>query len=171
MLNKSRLKDRAAFLVPAIIVIPLDQLTKLWVKQNIELGGSIPATGFFRLTHTQNTGASFGIFPEHTIVLAVISAVTALLVLWLGLFMNRHFDFLRSRLSLIALGMMLGGIVGNFIDRAFIGYVTDFLKMGTWPDYNIADASAVVGSIVLAVILFRSAMNEHSDGTSETTRC
>jgi len=169
--GNKRLQDIAAFLVPAAIVIPLDQLTKLWVKQNIPLWGSIPATGFFRLTHVQNTGASFGIFPEHTAVLAVFSAIMAAVVLWLGLFMTRRFDFLRSRLSLIALGLMLGGILGNFIDRAFIGYVTDFLKMGAWPDYNIADASEVVGSIILALMIIRSTLNEHTDGTHETTPC
>ncbi|MCL2149380.1 MAG: signal peptidase II [Dehalococcoidia bacterium] len=171
MIGKSRLKEIAAFLLPAATAVSLDQLTKYLVKQHIALGGSVPATGFFRLTHVRNTGASFGIFQEHTVALAVVSAVMALVVLWLGIFMNRRFDFLRSRLSLIALGMMLGGIIGNFIDRTFIGYVTDFLKMGAWPDYNIADASAVVGSIVLAVILFRSALNEHTDGPPETTRC
>jgi len=171
MLGKKRLQDVAIFLLPATIIVSLDQFTKFWIKQNIELGGSIPATGFFRLTHVQNTGASFGIFPEHTVVLAITSAVMALVVLWLGLFMNSYFDFLRSRLSLVALGLMLGGIIGNFIDRAFIGYVTDFLKMGAWPDYNVADASAVVGSIILAVVLLRSALNEHADGTREAPPC
>ena len=171
MLGTSRLKEIAAFLLPAAIVIPSDQITKFLVKQHIPLGGSIPAEGLFRLTHIQNTGASFGIFQGRTVILAIISAIMALVVLWLGLFMKHRFDFLHSRLSLIALGMMLGGIIGNFIDRAFIGYVTDFLKMGSWPDYNVADASAVVGSIILAIVIFRSTLYEHKDGTPETTRC
>lgn len=171
MLGNSRLRDAVFFLLPAAIIIVADQITKLLVKQKIELGGSVPATGFFRLTHIQNTGASFGIFQEHTVMLAGISAVMALVVLWLGLLMNPRFDFLRSRLSMIALGMMLGGIIGNFIDRAFIGYVTDFLKMGAWPDYNVADASSVVGSVILAMIIFRTTLKEPSDGTGETTSC
>jgi signal peptidase II len=171
MSDKSRLKEIALFLLPAAIIIPLDQLTKLWVKHGMPLGGSVPATGFFRITHVQNTGAAFGIFPDSIPVLAVVSGVGALVVLWLGLFMSRHLDFLNSKLSLIALGMVLGGILGNFIDRAFIGYVTDFLKMGAWPDYNIADASEVVGSVILAVSLLRSAMNESSDGEHQTTSC
>ena len=171
MLDKNRLNGIAFFLLPAAIVVSLDQLTKFLVKQNIPLGGSVPATGFFRLTHVQNTGASFGILQEHTIALAVVSAVAAIAVLWLGLFMNRRCDFLQSRLSLIALGLVLGGIVGNFIDRAFIGYVTDFLKMGTWPDYNIADAANVIGSIVMAVIIFRSVLNEQPNGTTKKTNC
>ena len=171
MLDKKRLKDILTFLLPAVIIVPLDQLAKFLVKQNIPLGGSIPASGFFRLTHVQNTGAAFGIFPGTISVLAVVSAVGAIVVLWLGLFMYRRLEFLNSRLSLIALGMMLGGTLGNFIDRAFIGYVTDFLKMGMWPDYNIADASEVVGSIMLAFIIFRSALKEPADGAHETTRC
>jgi signal peptidase II len=171
MLDKNRLKDVISFLLPAAVIIPLDQLTKYLVKQNIPLGGSIPAEGFFRLTHVQNTGAAFGIFPGTISVLAVISAIGALVVLWLGLFMYRRLDFLNSRFSLIALGMMLGGTLGNFIDRAFIGFVTDFLKMGTWPDYNIADASEVIGSITLAIIIFRSTLSSSTDGARETTSC
>jgi signal peptidase II len=170
-MSGSRLKDIVSFLLPAAIIIPLDQLTKFWVKQNIPLGGSIPDFGFFRLTHVQNTGAAFGIFQGSISILAVVSAIGALVVLWLGLFMYRRLDFLNSRLSLIALGMMLGGTLGNFIDRAFIGYVTDFIKMGPWPDYNIADASQVVGSITLALIIFRSALKEPAGGARQTNRC
>ena len=171
MSDRRRLRDALIFLLPAAVVIPLDQLTKFWVKQAIPLGGSVPESGFFRITHVQNTGAAFGIFPDSIPVLAVVSAIGALVVLWLGLFMNRRFEFLNSKISLIALGLVLGGILGNFIDRAFIGYVTDFLKMGAWPDYNVADASEVVGSIILAVCLLRSALNETSDGERQTTRC
>ena len=168
---RSRLKHLLLFFSPAIIAIALDQLTKFWVKHAIPLGGSIPASGFFRITHVQNTGAAFGIFPGSISVLAVVSAIGAVIVLWLGLFMYRRLTFLDNTLTIIALGMILGGTLGNFIDRAFIGYVTDFIKMGPWPDYNIADASEVVGSVILAITLFRSALKENPDGVHETTSC
>jgi signal peptidase II len=148
------------FLATAAIVVPLDQLTKLWVKANIPLGGSIPASGFFRLTHVENTGASFGIFQNTARPLAVVSAIGACVVLWLGLYFSRRIPMLGWTTSMLALGLVLGGTLGNFIDRAFIGRVTDFLKMGPWPDYNIADSSVVIGGLLMAFNLMRFASSE-----------
>ena len=67
---------------------------------------------------------------------------------------------------MLALGLILGGTVGNLIDRAFIGHVTDFLKVGPWPDFNVADSSLVVGGILLAFNLIRASRTEGIDGTT-----
>ncbi len=151
------------FLLPAVVIVLADQLTKWWVKTHIVLGGSIPATGFFRITHVQNTGASFGIFQGGAKVLAVFSALGALVALVLGLYFSRRIAFLQKPLNLLALGLVLGGTLGNFIDRAFIGYVTDFIKVGPWPDFNIADSATVVGGIWLALSLVRYVSAEGTD--------
>ena len=150
------------FLATAAVIIVLDQLTKAWVKANLALGESLPASGFFRLEHTQNTGASFGMFQGSVHILAVFSAVGALVALFLGLYLSRRVPFLQKSLNLISLGLVLGGTLGNFIDRAFIGYVTDFLKAGPWPNFNIADSATVVGGIWLAVSLIRYVSVEES---------
>lgn len=154
------------FFLTAAAVLGLDQLTKYWVKLNIPLGGSIPSSGLFRLTHTQNTGAAFGILQDSTTALALVSAAGAMVILWLAIFMRRHLSFLNSTSSLIVLGLLLGGTLGNFIDRAFIGYVTDFIHIGPWPDFNIADSSVVVGGILLAYKMIRFA--EKPDGTTDS---
>jgi signal peptidase II len=167
--KQSRLRQVILFLSTAAVVVGLDQLTKSWIENStIPLGGSVPTSGFFRITHIHNTGAAFGIFQDATAILAVISAIGAMVIIWLGIFMSRRISFLSSTSSMLILGIILGGTIGNFLDRAFIGYVTDFLKMGTFPDYNIADSAMVVGGILLAYKLIRSSSAEVPDGTNDS---
>jgi signal peptidase II len=157
------------FPVTAAVVVVLDQLTKLWVKNAIPLYSSWPATGFFRITHGQNTGAAFGMFQDSRLILTIISSTGVIVILYIALWFSRRFTFLRWKTSMLALGLMLGGTVGNLIDRAFIGHVTDFIKVGPWPDFNIADSSLVVGGILLAFNLIRASGMERSDGTTGST--
>jgi signal peptidase II len=166
--KQSRLRQIVLFLSTAAVVVGLDQLTKWWVKNSIPLDGSIPSSGFFRITHIQNTGAAFGIFQDATTILTFISAIGALVIIWLGIFMSRRISFLNSTSSMLILGIILGGTLGNFLDRAIFRYVTDFLKMGTFPDYNIADSAMVVGGILLAYKLIRSSSAEVPDGTNDS---
>lgn len=154
------------FALTAAVVLALDRLTKLWVEKAIPLYGSWPATGFFRITHGENTGAAFGIFQNSRLVLAIISGIGIIVVLFIALWFSKRFVFLSWRSSLLALGLLLGGTMGNFIDRAFIGHVTDFIKVGPWPDFNVADSSLVVGSILLAFNLIRASGTEPQDGTA-----
>lgn len=128
------------------IVIGLDQLTKFLVRENLALRESVPADGFFRLTHHTNTGTIFGLFPSATVVLTVVS------VLAIGFLVY----FYRSQRTLsplmrLAIGLLLGGAFGNLIDRVVSGGVTDFIDVGRWPIFNIADASITVGIFMLIV--------------------
>jgi signal peptidase II len=163
--------DRASplssfFPVTAVLVVVLDRFTKFLVRNNIPLYGSWPETGFFRITHGENTGAAFGMFQDSRIILSIISSIGVVVVLYIALWLSRTFIFLRWKSTMLALGLMLGGTVGNLIDRVFIGHVTDFLKAGSWPDFNIADSSLVVGGILLAFNLIRASGAESSDGTT-----
>ena len=97
-------------------------------------------------------------------MLSIISGTGIVVVLFIALWLSRRFDFLRWTTTMLALGLLLGGTLGNFIDRAFIGHVTDFIKVGPWPDFNIADSSLVVGSILLAFNLIRASGMEPGDG-------
>jgi signal peptidase II len=152
------------FPVTAAVVVVLDQLTKLWVKNAIPLYGSWPATGFFRITHGSNTGAAFGIFQDSRLILSIISCIGVIIVLYIAFWLSKRFAFLNWKTTMLALGLILGGTVGNLIDRAIIGHVTDFIKVGPWPDFNIADSSLVVGGILLAFNLIRASGAERSDG-------
>ena len=137
------------------VVLFLDRLTKGWIQTNIPLGSSLPESGFFRLTNVQNTGAAWGTFQDSTTLLAIFSGVAAVGILTLGMMMPRRIPLLQHTPTILALGLILGGTLGNFIDRAFVGFVTDFIKMGSFPDYNIADSGVVVGSVLLAYTLLR----------------
>jgi signal peptidase II len=154
------------FPVTAAVVVALDQLTKFWVKNAIPLYGSCPESGFIRITHGNNTGAAFGIFQDSRLILSIISSIGVVVVLYIALWLSKRFTFLRWKTTMLALGLILGGTVGNLIDRAFIGHVTDFIKVGPWPDFNIADSSLVVGGILLAFNLIRASGMEPGDGKS-----
>jgi len=142
-----------AFFLPALLVIFTDQLSKFWVRSNIPLYQSLPETGFFRLTHLHNTGAIFGLFQGQSLILSIITIIGVCFLLYLALFMYRQFPLLNTVLGKLSLGLILGGTVGNLIDRLSSGYVTDFIAIGIWPPFNIADSAGVVGAILLAYLL------------------
>jgi len=147
----------------AALVIGLDQLTKWLVRANMELGQSIPREGIFRLTYTTNTGGAFGILANQAFLLALVAVIgIAVFLIYL------RYIPLQSRLLKIGLGLDLGGAIGNLIDRLrFDGRVTDFIDIGRWPVFNVADMSIVVGTILIAYYLLfvtpRKPPIEHKD--------
>lgn len=136
-------------LVIALAVVGIDLLTKWLVRSNMVLGESIPKEGIFRLTYVTNTGGAFGIFANQAFLLALI----AIIGVSIFLFYLRYLP-LDSTLLKVGLGLDLGGAAGNLIDRLrFDGKVTDFIDIGAWPVFNVADMSLVVGTILIAYYL------------------
>lgn len=144
-----------SFFLPALLVVAADQLSKIWIRSNLLVGESLPEAGFFQLTHVQNTGAAFGLFQDQSFALIIVGLVGVAALLAYALFFYRHFPLLNNRLSHSALGLILGGTVGNLIDRLNpnLGGVTDFISIGIWPAFNIADSAVVVGTIIFAYTL------------------
>ncbi|MBX7145171.1 MAG: signal peptidase II [Oligoflexia bacterium] len=139
------------------VVVAVDQVTKLWIVANFRLGELRPViSGLFDLTYTLNRGAAFGIFSGvsdglRQIVLAITTAVALLAVLY---FLSRDF---RGRLhAQVALALILGGAIGNLIDRVRIGAVIDFLDFYVqnyhWPAFNVADSCICIGVFVLILL-------------------
>jgi len=147
--------QNVAFLLTAVLIVAADQLSKTWIRSNLALGESLPETGLLRLTHVNNTGAVFGLFQGQSFTLTIIAAIGIVALLLFALFFYRHFSLLTSRLGKPALGLILGGTAGNLIDRLRLGGVTDFIDIGFWPAFNVADSAVVVGSIVFACSLLR----------------
>ena len=132
----------------AFIFFLLDQLTKFLVRAYLPFGHSYPATGFFRFTHAENTGSAFGILQGHNTPLIVVSfvgiAVLALVY---------HSQERPSNLLRLSLALQFGGALGNLLDRFRLGAVTDFIDVGAWPIFNLADASIVSGLALLGWVL------------------
>lgn len=100
----------------------------------------------FSIRFTTNTGAAFSLFENNVLILIFISLLILILVY------NVSFSFKSDKLTNLTFGLLYGGILGNLIDRVFYGYVRDFIKVGNFPIFNIADSAIVVGIILLVYI-------------------
>lgn len=136
------------YLLLAAALCGVDQLFKLWVVHTIPLDGRIELIpGVLELTHIRNTGMAFSLFGNHTWVLAVVSGLVSLvlaILLLKGKFTGPEKTFLA---------MVLGGAVGNFIDRAFLGYVVDMINpvFVRFAIFNLADTFIDVGAVLFCV--------------------
>ena len=144
------------FLLCAALVVSLDQVTKHLAASRLMPGESISVLGdFIRLTLVHNTGAAFGLFPGSRVPFIVVSVVAIGVVLYL--FFRETY---RSVANRVLLGCILGGAIGNLIDRVRLGYVVDFIDIGfgtaRWPVFNAADSAVTIGVILLAWNLARS---------------
>lgn len=135
--------DHAAIL--ATVVIALDQLTKWWAFSAIEPGESVNVFLGVTFTQTRNEGIAFGFFAGRPALVLVLMAAALLVLLW---FYTRHRD--RGALWL-ATGLLLGGAIGNAIDRISLGYVRDFIDTTLLPTFNVADIAITFGVIVLVL--------------------
>lgn len=134
----------------ALTAFVLDQITKAVVVAQIPRGTSWPDSGFFRFTHIGNTGSAFGLFDGQNSFL-IIGAALGLLVL--VYFYRAHPN--PGLLVKLAMGLMIAGALGNLVDRIFRDHVVDFVDVGPFWIFNVADASISVGLTVLAVsVLF-----------------
>ncbi|MHB8215344.1 MAG: signal peptidase II [Candidatus Sulfotelmatobacter sp.] len=154
---------RTIYLLIALIVVLLDRWTKQLVAQRISLYSHIQIIpGFFRLTHTENTGAAFSLFADSTApwksALLIGFSLIALAVVSVLLWKNNHAHIVTG----IGLSLIMGGAVGNLWDRVARGRVIDFLlfyvKRYQWPVFNLADSAIVVGAglLVLEILFARS---------------
>lgn len=160
-------------LIAFAVSLPLDVATKLVVDRYLTYADRVPVIeGFFYLTHVRNPGAAFGLFSDGdpTIRLGffiVVSLVAILIIL----------SFFRQlapgdRLSALALGLILGGAIGNLLDRILRGEVVDFLHFKlwrgySWPDFNLADSFIVVGVGILILELLASEGEDRAGAESD----
>ena len=162
MQKASNLQDwrrNVVFFLTALLVVGADQLTKIWVRSNLVVGQSLFEVGLFKIVRfPPNTGAAFGLFPDQSFVLTIVAIAGIILLLVYALFIYRRYPFLNNLPGRLALGLILGGTIGNLIDRLRyllhqLGGVTDFISIGWWPAFNLADSAVVVGVILFAYSL------------------
>ena len=145
----------AVFFLIALLVVTADQLSKIWIRSYSE-NALIFEEGFFRITRVHNTGAAFGLFQDQSFSLTIVAFIGIVIILFFVLFVSRRFPLLDTRLVKPALGLVLGGTIGNLVDRLRFGYVTDFIDIGIWPTFNIADSAVTVGVILFIYSLLSS---------------
>ena len=129
----------------AVLVFVTDQFSKYLVREFLAFRESFPDTGFFRITHTFNTGSAFGLFQDQNTPLILVSVIGITVLLFIYRSQRLPTGLLR-----LSLGLQMGGAVGNLLDRLRLGHVTDWADVGPWPVFNVADASIVCGLAILA---------------------
>ena len=152
----------------ALLVIALDRLTKWTIAHKLSLHDGIQVIpGFFRIIHTENPGAAFGVFADSPsqwkVALLIVFSVIALLIVSALLWKNSH----TLTTTGVGLALILGGAVGNLWDRLVSGHVVDFLLFYIgryqWPAFNVADSAIVIGAGLLVFeILFTKSHSQQS---------
>ena len=159
--------QRAKWLIFFLIVpliVAADQLTKSWIRSYPE-GSTIYEAGLLRIVNIENTGAAFGLFQAHSTLLMFIDFLAIALILAYFLILSRRFRFFTSPVGWIGLSLIFAGTSGNLIDRLNPGIrgITDFLYIGIWPAFNVADSAITVGVILLVYsLLFVKVKSESS---------
>ena len=157
-----RLKNRF-FWIAAITAFVLDQLTKYWVVQTFSLGETQPLIkGIFHFTYVQNTGAAFSLFSGKVEWLRWLSLLVSLALIALALFSP-----VLSRWDQWGYGFILGGAMGNGIDRFVLSYVIDFLdfRLINFPVFNLADVFINIGIACLLIASFKKTPPNHRSST------
>ncbi len=153
-LPKPRLGEILLPFLITVTVLLIDQVTKNLVETRIPLYGywaPIPAlANFFRITHTANTGAVFGLFRGSGWFFAILAVIVAAAIVYFNVTLPG-----QQRLLRLALGLQLGGALGNLVDRLRQGHVTDFIDVGPWYIFNVADMALVGGVILFGIVLLR----------------
>jgi signal peptidase II len=144
------------FLGLAAAVVVADQLTKAWLTSALAPGASVPVIGdLVRLVFSQNRGGLFGLLQGQALIFAGLSAIVV------GLIVAYHARSAGDPWLSVALGLLLGGALGNLIDRVRLGYVVDFVDAGLgdvrWYTFNVADASISCAIILLVLLAIRPA--------------
>ncbi len=140
----------------SILLVLADQFTKLWVVEELSINSSIVLIpDFFSLTHVRNTGAAFGILSNQRWIFMVFTAIVIVAVV-IALCSGK----VKNHWGVFSLSLIIGGGIGNMIDRIFLGEVVDFFAFNFWgyqfAVFNVADVFVCVGTVILAFYIFLS---------------
>lgn len=144
----------------ALLVVVVDQVTKIWAQANFVYGEPFPVTSFFYFTLRYNEGAAFSFLAgaggwQRWIFTAIASVVSVVLMIWIA----RIYRQPGKRLEALALALILGGAVGNLYDRITLGHVVDFIVLHyqehEWPAFNIADSGICIGAALLILDMIK----------------
>ena len=134
-----------------IFVVLSDQITKYWIMNHMELNSSLAMISpIFNLTYVHNYGAAFSILQNQKWFFVMITSIITIALL-VVLIWKRH---QYNKTLLFSFSLIIGGGIGNLLDRVMRGYVVDFFDFKVWPIFNVADISVVCGTLLLAFYVF-----------------
>ena len=149
------------------VIVGLDQLTKSWVRANLDLGAVwMPwewLSPYARIVHWYNTGVAFGMFQGHGYLFTILAIIVVGIIIYIYPQVPSEDWSLR-----LAMGLQLGGAIGNLVDRLTVGHVTDFISVGTFPVFNIADSSISVGVGVLLLGVWLQEKSQRKKAAEQT---
>ena len=131
-------------------IVFFDRTTKIAFSNMLSLGESLPVIrNFFHITLVHNTGIAFGLFKDQGVVFVIIPVIAITLLIFNIFYYQNNRDI--SRTYIVALSMILGGAIGNLIDRIYLGHVIDFIDFRIWPVFNIADSAITIGAVFILI--------------------
>ena len=140
--------SRAGLVLAAVLLV--DQVTKALVRCEVELGSEDRVLPLVTLVHSRNSGVAFGVFEDQLVVVVIVIALAiAALVAYFATHRDRPLAWLPT-------GLLAGGAIGNVVDRVRYGFVTDFIKLPSWPAFNFADMAITFGVLALLLVVERS---------------
>lgn len=137
--------SRAGLVLAAVLLV--DQVTKALVRRDVELGSSDAVFPLVKLVHSRNRGVAFGAFEDSTVLVVLLIAVAVGALVW---YFATHLD---KPLVWLPTGLLAGGAIGNVLDRVREGFVTDFIKLPSWPAFNVADMAITFGVLALVLVV------------------
>jgi signal peptidase II len=162
----ARARDYVFLSAVASVIVAIDQWTKYLVRSRLEVGEiwvPIPALApYARIVHWNNTGAAFGLLPSASLVFTIVAVIVSVAIVF---YFPRVPD--RQPILRLALALQLGGAVGNLIDRLLVGTVTDFVSIGTFPVFNVADSCISLGVALLVAAMWVEERRHKADVAAE----
>lgn len=151
--------DRA--LITTLAVVVLDQWSKWIAFGSLSAGETVDVAPGLKFGHTENTGIAFGMFSEHPWLVFALMSIALSTLIW---FYVRH----RKRPGLwLATGLLMGGAIGNAIDRLTLGYVRDFIELPHFPSFNVADMAITFGVIILVLTVEQTSDRQEGASSSD----
>ena len=147
--NPSRFNIFLSILI-VILIVCVDRVTKIFFANTLSLGESLPVVrNVFHMTLVHNTGIAFGLFKNQGIVFIIIPIIAIILISFNIYYYRNSKEVSRS--YLVGFSLILGGAIGNLIDRIAFGHVVDFIDFRVWPVFNIADSAITIGTVLILI--------------------
>ena len=150
------------------LVVCVDRLTKVFFSSALQLGESLPVIrNIFHFTLVHNTGIAFGLFRNNGVIFFFIPLIAIGLLIYNIYYYHKVGEL--DRWYIAAFSLILGGAIGNLVDRIFIGHVIDFIDFRVWPVFNIADSAITIGAFII-LLKFSPLTKKKAEGSARKTK-